>query len=245
MGFYKRIYLLAVFTLITLAGCTEDNAGNLAKNPVDHIPTSDEYFPLSGGAYWIYQGTVTWEEAGGVNSENLIWRMEVIEVVDRGDVVGYRMSGYPGDLSWYEPGKKPSDYAIIRAGSGSYYMSDLNSLERLKDENDILGFLVSDDQLFLDTPLSPGKRFCGGEFITNPYGDYCWVVGPQEKITLEKGVKDDNIAQVTGYSIRYVTNPDHTVISFVPGIGITRYVYGHHGVLSEVDVQLIEYSNGR
>lgn len=245
MDFNKWIFMLAVFVIIALAGCVQDKAGNLSNSQVDHIQISDAYFPLSEGAYWIYQGTVTWEDAGEVKSESLEWMMEVIDVIDRGDVVGYRMLGHPGDLAWYEIGKKPSEYAIIRAGSGSYYMSDLDSLERLKDQNDILGFLVSEDQILLDTPLSPGKRFCGEEYITNPYGDYCWVVGSQEKVILDKLLGEGRSEQISGFSIRYLTNPDHTIITFVPGVGITNYVYSHHGVLSEVDLQLSEYSIGR
>ena len=123
MDFYKWIFMLAVFVMIALAGCVQDKAGNLSNSQVDHIQISDAYFPLSEGAYWIYQGTVTWEDAGEVKSESLEWMMEVIDVIDRGDVVGYRMLGHPGDLAWYEIGKKPSEYAIIRAGSGSYYIT--------------------------------------------------------------------------------------------------------------------------
>ncbi len=245
MDFYYWKYLLAVFSMITLISCTQDNLENIAITTVDDNNSAEKYFPLSDGAYWIYQGTVTWEDAGEIRSETLNWKMEVVEVIDRGEIVGYRMLGHPGDLAWYEDGKKRSDYAIIQAGSGSYYLSDLHILERLKDDNDLLDFLVNEEQLFLDTPLSPGKRICGAAFITNPYGDYCWVVGPQENVTLGNVVEDDESKLVTGYTIRYVTNPDHTIITFVPGLGITNYVYGHHGVLSEVDLELIEYSIGR
>lgn len=245
MRFLTWRFILVLLMVVLMVACSLDEVSNLAIPSVDDAGSDRNYFPLADGAYWIYQGKVTWEDNGEVKSENLEWKMEVVEVIDRGDIIGYRMLGYPGDLAWYEEGKERSQYAILQAGSGSYYLSELDALERLKDNNDLLGFLVSEGQILLNIPLSNGKRFCEAEFITNPYGDYCWVVGLQEKVDLDKVIGVDSREPVDGFPIRYVTNPDHTVITFVPGVGITHYVYGHHGVLSEVDLQLIEYSNGR
>ena len=36
------------------------------------------------------------------------------------------------------------------------------------------------------------------------------------------------------------TNPEHEIVTFVPGVGITAYVYAHHGTVSEVNVRLVE-----
>jgi len=38
--------------------------------------------------------------------------------------------------------------------------------------------------------------------------------------------------------------PDHTIIDFVPGIGITGYSYIHHGTVSEVKVKLVDFRVG-
>jgi len=37
----------------------------------------------------------------------------------------------------------------------------------------------------------------------------------------------------------YRSNPDHTFIEFAPSIGITGYVYGHHGTVASADVTLV------
>ena len=34
------------------------------------------------------------------------------------------------------------------------------------------------------------------------------------------------------------------IVYFVPGIGITRYVFSHHGTVAEADVRLIEFRRG-
>jgi hypothetical protein len=33
--------------------------------------------------------------------------------------------------------------------------------------------------------------------------------------------------------------PDHHFLDIVPGLGITRYLYGHHGTVAESEVKLI------
>jgi len=47
--------------------------------------------------------------------------------------------------------------------------------------------------------------------------------------------------QPSEFSLLFVTNPDDVHILFVPGVGITRYEYQHHGTRSRVDAELIEY----
>jgi hypothetical protein len=47
------------------------------------------------------------------------------------------------------------------------------------------------------------------------------------------------------YSLLYATLPDHIEKTFVPGIGLTKYVYVHHGSPGNVDVVLREYFAGR
>ena len=41
------------------------------------------------------------------------------------------------------------------------------------------------------------------------------------------------------YRVAYRTIPGHVLIYFVPGLGITRYVYDHHGTPASTDVRLI------
>lgn len=41
------------------------------------------------------------------------------------------------------------------------------------------------------------------------------------------------------------TNPDHQILEFTPGTGITAYVYSHHGTLAGVDVKLVSFASAQ
>jgi hypothetical protein len=69
---------------------------------------------------------------------------------------------------------------------------------------------------------------------------YCWNVLEEKQVALNvKGI--DTGHTMTEFTIMQYTGPDHSIFSFVPGVGITRYQYVHHGTVSEVDVQLVEF----
>ncbi len=242
----SNIVFFIALMLLFIPACTwQPVAPPLAqptKQPTENIKT---YFPLSQGAYWVYQGTVKWTEETEVFEESLTWKMEVVEVIERGHVVGYVLKGHPADLIWYEKGKERGNHVIIQVGTGRYYASDQASLERLKDEEDFLLGLVHESQLILDIPLIPGKFFGEVEQLTRPDASYSWFVGQEQPVKLEgiKGVSPSR--EVPQYTLNFRTRPDHQIIEFVPGIGITRFVYVHHGTVSEVDVRLIEYQPGQ
>jgi hypothetical protein len=46
------------------------------------------------------------------------------------------------------------------------------------------------------------------------------------------------------YSLEFRTNPDDTEFSFVPGIGITKYNYHHHGTVADTELRLVEFHPG-
>ena len=201
-------------------------------------------FPLVEGAYWIYKGQVLWMELGDttgiVNEDTLTWKMEVLEVVNRGNVTGAFMKGHPDDLNWYEKGKERGFYVIIKVGS-KYFYGDTKDWERLKDKNDNLIDLVNISNLFLDLPLWKGKKYGEDAQLTRTDYYYCWFVTDKKEVYFKEieGVEAD--VKRKQFSIMYRTNPDHVIIEFTPNIGITRYIYQHHGTVSEVDVKLIEY----
>jgi len=205
-----------------------------------------EYFPLREGAYWIYKGIVRWTivDSLEIAEKEIIWKMEVKRVFQRNDIYGYEMLGAPWDLAWYEDGKEPSDYGIIQAG-GNFYQTSIEVVRRLMDESDYLGNLVGEYDIFLDVPLISGKKFCDLGSITRPENMFCWIVGDeiQVNVTDIKGVAfSDSILE---YPIYYGTNPDHSIMHFIPGVGISGYEYHHHGTVSDVEVRLIEYHSGK
>jgi hypothetical protein len=207
----------------------------------------ESYFPLEEGSYWIYEGAVRWTVGDEVHAQAIRWQMEVLEAVQRGEVSGYRMRGHPSDLAWYEIGKAPSEYAIIRIGQGieKFYYAGLESFQRLKDSQDVLVDLVQDYDLFLDIPLQPGKRFCEAQQITRIDGMYCWVVDSESKVELKNIPGTIRTDEFTEYNIALYTLPDHTIVQFTPGVGITGFTYIHHGTVSEVELRLVEYQYSR
>jgi hypothetical protein len=58
-----------------------------------------------------------------------------------------------------------------------------------------------------------------------------------------KGVSSNQ--QFIEATISYYANTDHTWFRFVPGVGITSYIFGHHGSVSEAEHKLVEFHLGR
>jgi hypothetical protein len=215
-----------------MASSTEHSTENIAM-----------YSPLAQGAYWIYEGIVKWTKGTEVIEKNMTWKMEVVEVVEREHVIGYLLKGHPADLAWYEEGKEHGEHVIIKVGTGMYYKTNKEVLKRIQEE-DFLFDLVHENQLFLAVPLIPGKFFGEAVQITRSDRSYCWVVDEEQYVTLQDIQGVSLTEKMSQFSLSFRTRPDHTIIKFVPGIGITRYVYVHHGTVAEADVKLIEYYPG-
>ncbi len=228
-----------------LSACSSSPTASPLIQPTSY-PTEAvaDYFPLAKGAYWIYEGNVKWTVGTDIFEDTIQWKMEVVDVVRRGDIVGYQMQGAPWDLAWYDKDKKPGEYAFIQVGSGRFYKASIENYQRLLDPEDYLEELVHEGMLFLDVPLLEGERFCDTYSITREDGLYCWRVSeePQTQLTGVKGISVS--APLSEFLIFQITMPDSSEYNFVPGIGITRYKYVHHGTIAEVDVKLIEYHAG-
>jgi hypothetical protein len=155
------------------------------------------------------------------------------------------MKGHPSDLAWYEEGKERSDYVIIRSGQARFYYTSIDVLPRLTDRDDDLHGLVEEDMLSLDIPLLPQEKFCEAEFITRFNGGYCWIVH-EGSVVEPGGIKGlEASSELVEYSICKGTQPDDTCLGFIPGVGISRYRYNHHGTVSHVNVELVEFHPGQ
>jgi hypothetical protein len=177
-----------------------------------------------------------------VYTKKITWRMEVVDRIERARVVATVVRGYPGEVGSYE---HPELSVLIAVDASNFYLlpAKKSVLKRLRDPDDELVNLVRDDQIVFFLPLAAGKRFCEAASITRPDGYYCWVAEEHRKESLKNGlgVSGDRDA----YQIVFRTLPDHVIITFVPGIGITSYHYADNGPVREsVDVDLIEFHNG-
>jgi hypothetical protein len=218
-----------------------------AAQPPEETP---EWFPLSKGTTWVYKGTRKWTQSGSgeVAEKPVTWKMQVLETLTRGQVTAALVKGYPADLAHFEEGKAPGDYLIVRVRPGKYYLvrqlRTEETLRRLRDQNDLLAGLVREDEIILDAPLAPGKIYGEADLITRQDKMYSWIVEEARPAEL-RGIKGIAPAgRKMEYEITHRTLPGHRIVDFVPGIGITRYVYGHHGTVSETDVKLVEFRRG-
>ncbi len=90
-------------------------------------------WPLAKGAYWVYEGNVTWFNTDTQQeiNEEVTWKVEVTDVVQRDHVTAYVLKGALDDLANYEAGAKPGDYLIIQVGADKYYQANNDALMRL------------------------------------------------------------------------------------------------------------------
>lgn len=225
-------------------------------------------FPFETGAHWVYKGRVQWAEpVSRVKSIIVTWHMKVKSVASWS---GYEMAlieGHPGDLPWYDPGRKPNQYILIRDAEGRYYeirrFEEYNGgwehlsvdLKQKHEQNAIMfnsfpAFketlaALSRDNMIWDPPPVVGKQFGKDPDSDRTDGFYCWtVLGHRTyhpKYLLGAGSRISSRRHI----LIYRTNPDHIIIDYVPGIGIARYQYQHHGTVSTVDVRLVGFCLAR
>ncbi len=200
-------------------------------------------FPLSPGAWWVYEGTVKWTEAADQVKERVLsWKMEVVRVTESGPLEIAVMKGHPRDLCLYAPGVTRSDYLMVRDGDRYHLVEppQTRPLEQLLADHAALSGLLTAENVILQFPLREGDSFGSGENERTD-GLYRWTVQSAEEVRLTdiKGIADGT--RGTQYKIVYRTLPDHQVVDFVPAIGMTSYLYKHHGTVAEVDVHLVEY----
>ncbi len=246
----RKLSFISLVTAILVLACSATIGILTTPIPVQPATSApqntSDYFPLKQGVYWIYQGTVKWTKPNSseVVEENITWKMEVTGVFQRNDIMGYEMSGAPWDLAWYQPGKERSMYWILQAG-GKFYKVPLDRAAGLPTNGTgDLSSLLDDNNLFLDTPLGTGKKFCDSVSLARPDNMYCWVVGDTQPFVASGVNGVDPSRNLQEYAISNQTMPDISAIYFVPGVGISGYAYIHHGTVSEVDVHLIEYHSG-
>ena len=96
------------------------------------------------------------------------------------------------------------------------------------------------DSIILVWPLSQGQKYCDADGMARPDHFYCWVVSSFRRnwssgvVGVEHGNHDE-------FVLEYWTNPDNVQFAFVPGVGITKYAYHHHGTVADTELQLVEF----
>lgn len=234
----KKLFLIILLPLMLAVSCRQEEKA-VSATPFDP-------FPLEKGNFWIYQGEVKWTEVPDkVLNKNISWKMEILDTIKRGHLFAAVVKGHPHDLVWYEGYQTPGDYLILRVGNSKYYILDQpradEAIKRLKNMDDFLGGLVSEDDLFLEYPIKKGDVFGQAAQLTRPDMSYFWFVESVDKIRPEgiKGVASQK--ELEKYVLTFQSAPDHQVVGFIPGVGISSFLYMHHGTVAEADLKLVEF----
>lgn len=235
--------LALVFALL-LGGPAVLSAQQL--NPFDEPEPVEDPFPLAVGNTWTYTGDVWWAppDSRTVYRENVKWKMEIIDIVERDGLRAAVIKGHPQDLMLYEQGREQGDYLLIATDSGKYYLLDgeraAAALDQVRDPSDPLIDLVDDPDLVLDLPLFVGKRFCSAKELLRPDKLNCWTVS-DEQITTLPGVAGVIAAEeTTSFLLTHRTKANHAIWNFVPGVGFTSFSFGTRGEPSAVELVLFK-----
>ncbi len=175
--------------------------------------------PFSKGVTWVYEGTVAWQEGAEVKSRRLSIKSEILEVFSypRANVAVVR--GFPSELAWFGDKRHPRYSLLILGSEGLLELEVDGEREARRLARDLTG--LSRELRRRGDEVMPFPLSGGGPFLSPVKGFH-----PSKAPMSYRGV--------------YRTNPDRTAVDFVPGLGVVRYVYEHHGTVSSVDVVLKE-----
>ncbi len=194
-----------------------------------------EDFPLSTGSYWIYQGKVKWQDGTQTRESPITWKMAVARSEQIGKFNVSFVQGHPEDLAWYVPGKARENHVIVSADGKYYELTAVEDLSLLLSDETEISKKLSGIPPFMELPLRPGSCYEKAD---------CWEVGVPLPAKIEKintpVVRDDAVE----YKLEHRSPAGHTSLQFVPGIGITSYVYERFGTPGEAEVQLVEFHPG-
>jgi len=202
--------------------------------------------PLTPGTSWTYRADVSWAAngSGAARHETLSWTTSVLAARTSDSSVAATIQGWPTDLAWWEPGRRPT-LSVIYCARGQVYLfhPPAEAVTALVTALLAGSTQPTADDLILRLPLHTGQSF-GGEAGRRPDTFYAWFVESADSLPASvRRLRLDLTDSL--YTLVYRTNPDHTILGFVPGVGIVRYAYSHHGTTAEADAWLVGYHEGR
>ena len=214
----------------------------VAEGPRPEASAALTQFPLHKGAKWVYEGEAEWTTRNQVQAGRLHEVMEVLRFLPgpEGSFAAV-IQGFPLDLAWYQPGRKPK-ISLIVCRKGRFFQLPASSLDHAVTHARILladpAYPPRTEDPFLDLPLQPNKAWGGGAGREDAM--YCWVVEGQEgKPFAAPGVAKGAAHPV--FTAAFRTNADHMALDFAPGLGITGFTYEHHGAVARTHVRLVAY----
>lgn len=215
------LQLLVILLLFPFAACK------------DNIKQSNAVIPLKEGNSWNYQGIY--------NGREVKLKIKVLLVRKEGNLTFALMKGFPTDLLEGEEWES-SAWALLSVGNEYYYKvsgSAIDSINKSLLNNEIVhSGLVTDADLFMVALSDTGRIFGETAQLTRNDGNYYWKV--TEKHAYEpSSIKNLNIkGTFDRYTLAFKSTDGDVTMDVVPGIGIVRYRYCHHGTPEELDMKL-------
>ena len=195
--------------------------------------------PLTTGRSWTYRAHVTWTVAGATTTRDTViaWTTRVLEVRTRDSVSVALVRDWPTALAWWEPGQPPDTTFVVCIGARLFQVAANGGVRPALGDSLLSGVRrPSLDDLLLELPLHTGDLY-GREPSDRTDTFYAWYVESAAPVTTRLarlGAPDADSV----YTVAYRTLPDHQILGYVPGFGLTRYVYAHHGTVAAVTAVL-------
>lgn len=188
------------------------------------------------GFSWTYSGTRRWSTGGDrEKSERVTWTTTVVDTRTLPDATLALLRGFVTELAWSDPSSKPKlSVLVCSAGRLFHFDPSSDGEARVAFAHWDTSFLER-AELLLETPLQSGRIF--GQNPPRTDGMYGWTV---ETMSSPSSIpRSCGVVQGLGYHLAYRTMPDHQMIEWRSGIGVTGYVYEHHGTVAAADVRLV------
>jgi hypothetical protein len=237
-------YILKSGFCLLVSGLVCLSSGLMAAPPVPNL------IPLEMGNQWTYEGKIETTLASTLSGSpdtyttNICWVMEIVDSMKRTNAQAAVICGFPDELPWYEPGHVPG-YCVLLNYSNRVYQfkaetkkgAQLIMQEAISQPGKFSRQAQDFNELF-QLPLAKDNRW-GGD-LQREDGWYCWRVEKAQPAKLQvKGYSGNPTVIV--YTLAYRTNPEHLLLDIAPGLGITRFIYQHHGTIATVDVHLVSF----
>ena len=202
--------------------------------------------PLAPGTTWTYRAEVAWTIVGSdsVQRRTIRWTASILSVETRDSISVAIVKDWLSGLAWWDPTRTEIRSLIVCEPGRIYHIQPSDTVSAALVDSLLDGRQrPSEDDLILRFPLRTGDLF-GRDAPDRDDTFYAWFVEsaramPADLARMETGASDSL------FTLAYRSLPDHQFVDFAPGLGVTRYVYGHHGTVAQADAVLIGYRAGR
>lgn len=200
-------------------------------------------FPCKPGTIWLYR--LHGQSAAPVPSDKPItreefWTMEILDQKQVGDYLMLKVRGsifqIPPPFEWASRKPTPELGLLVLGSRGGVYAPEADVAKVWPNELEALAKGLNGNSLIFRWPAKPQDRW--GEAPPEKRSDamYQWHAERWSQLDYPIpgwwGTKK-------GLDIALQTLPDHFRFTFIPGLGITRMEYAHHGTIGEYEARLM------